>query len=230
MGLGNINVIAIIPARGGSKGVPRKNILPVGGIPLITHTINHAKNASSINDVWVTTDDPEIADVSKSAGAKLIKRPFDLSLDEVSSEDVLIHALNTLNKDGIYPDIVVFLQCTSPFRRNNDIDEAFKEYQKGCYDSLLSVSPSHRFLWKKSMDSAVSLNYDYVKRPRRQDMDEQFVENGSIYIFKPKNLMASKNRLSGKVGIYVMDDTASIEIDSYTDLKVAESIMLSLTK
>ena len=122
-----MEIVCIIPARGGSKGIPRKNLKKITGHPLIAHSILHAKNANSINYIFVSTDDPEIADVAISYGAEVIQRPMELSGDSDSSESALVHALGVIKERGLYPDLVVFLQCTSPLRDGNDIDKAVKQ-------------------------------------------------------------------------------------------------------
>lgn len=221
------SVVAVIPARGGSKGIPRKNLALVAGKPLIVHTIEQAKASACVTATVVSTDDDEIASVSEAAGATVIRRPADLSGDKASSESALIHAVHALAHQGnAQPELIIFLQCTSPIRRAPDIDKAVATLlQKGA-DSLLSVSPSHRFLWKEEGGEARSINYDFRNRPRRQDMVPQYVENGSIYVFRTQALLDSGNRLSGKVALYPMDEEAAVDIDSMLDMKLAELILL----
>jgi CMP-N,N'-diacetyllegionaminic acid synthase len=117
---------------------------------------------------------------------------------------------------------VVFLQCTSPIRTGEDIDRAITHLRTMSADSLLSVSPSHRFLWHEVDGVVQSINYDYRQRPRRQDMNPQFMENGSIYVFKPWVLKQLGNRLGGKVAMFPMGDEAMFEIDSLFDFELAE--------
>lgn len=221
------SVLAIIPARGGSKGIPRKNVLSVAGKPLVVHSIDQARHARFVSRVAVSTDDDEIARVSEAAGAEVVRRPADISGDKATSESALIHALGTLMASGQYrPDLVVFLQCTSPLRQPGDIDAAISTLLDQKADSLLSVSPSHRFLWAEKDGQAMSLNYDFHHRPRRQDMAPQYVENGSIYVFRPDVLLQGGNRLGGKVALHVMDEDASWDIDTPFDMRVAEMLML----
>lgn len=221
------SVLAIIPARGGSKGIPRKNVLNVAGKPLVAHSIEQARQARLVSRVAVSTDDDEIARVSEASGAEVVHRPADISGDKATSESALIHALGALMASGQYrPDLVVFLQCTSPLRQPGDIDAAITTLLDQKADSLLSVSPSHRFLWAEKDGQATSLNYDFRHRPRRQDMAPQYVENGSIYVFRPEVLLQGGNRLGGKVALHVMDEDASWDIDTPFDMRVAEMLLI----
>jgi N-acylneuraminate cytidylyltransferase len=220
------SVIAIIPARGGSKGILGKNIFPLLGKPLISHTIEQALGSSKITSTIVSTDDQAIAEISRNAGASVILRPADISGDTATSESALIHAVQTLQQEqGQLPDLIVFLQCTSPLRKPDDIDRAIETLISTGADSVLSVSPSHRFLWGEKDGVAHSINYDFRARPRRQDMQPQYAENGSIYVFRPQNLLDSGNRLSGKIALYKMDEDGAIDIDSLLDMKLAEMLL-----
>lgn len=220
-----MTIYSIIPARGGSKGIPRKNILPIAGKPLICCSIEQSVQSSRVDRTIVSTDDQEIATVAQNYGAEVIMRPAEISGDNASSESALIHALNYLKQTEDYePDLVVFLQCTSPLRKHDDIDKAIIKFQHEQADSLLSVSPGHSFLWEQIDGVARSINYDYLSRPRRQDMNPQFRENGSIYIFKPWVLREHNNRLGGKISLYVMDEPC-IDIDSMLDFEIAEFLL-----
>ena len=138
-----------------------------------------------------------------------------------------MHVLSHLRqREGYEAELIVFLQCTSPIRRERDIDQAILKLQAEAADSLLSVSPSHRFIWTEVDGKAKSLNYDYRKRPRRQDLQPQYAENGSIYIFKPWVLETLGNRLGGKLAMYVMDEDSALDIDTPFDLEVVERLML----
>ncbi|MGK7939761.1 MAG: acylneuraminate cytidylyltransferase family protein [Crocosphaera sp.] len=218
-------IIALIPARGGSKGVPGKNIRLLTNKPLIAHTILDAQEAKSVDFVYVSTDDDEIATVAANYGARIINRPPELANDTASSESALVHALEELENQGINPELLVFLQCTSPIRTGLDIDGAIAKLRGEKADSLLSVSPSHRFLWQESNGVAQSINYDYRHRPRRQDMNPQYMENGSIYLFKPWVLKETGNRLGGKIALYLMSERAAVEIDSIADFEMINFLM-----
>lgn len=217
--------VAIIPARGGSKGVPGKNIRSLHGKPLIAHSILTAQSSHVVDLIYVTTDSSEISQVAVDYGATVIHRPADLATDAASSESALCHALEIIENGGINPELVVFLQCTSPIRTGIDIDKAVQKLQAEEADSLVSVSPSHRFLWQEVKGVAEPINYNYRHRPRRQDMKPQYVENGSIYIFKPWVLKQLRNRLGGKITLFPMSEAAAHEIDSSLDFDIAEFLL-----
>lgn len=216
-----MNIVAIIPARGCSKSIPKKNIKLLAGKPLIAYSIEQAKNSKLINKVVVSTDDDEIAEVAEKYGAEVIKRPDELATDTAPTEPVLQHAVKELEKQGYKADLIVLLQPTSPLREKDDIDDAIKTLQEKNADSLLSVCPNHLFLWK---EDGISINYDYKKRPRRQDM-EQYAENGSIYVTKTNILMKENNRLGGKIALHIMKPENSLEIDDEFDFWLIEQMM-----
>lgn len=223
-----LKVVSIIPARGGSKGIPRKNIKLLAGKPLIAYTIEQSVNSKLVSRTIVSTDDDEIAAVSKKYGAEVIKRPAELATDKAASEPTILHVLDTLKeKEGYVPDLVVFLQCTSPLRKKDDIDKAIKKLADEKADSLLSVCQSHAFLWKfdNKKGTAVSVNYDYKNRPRRQDREPEYKENGSIYVTKTELWRKNKNRLGGKIALHVMDVDDSWEIDDAFDFWLIEQII-----
>src|SRR6185369_656326 len=221
------NVIAIIPARGGSKAIPGKNTRPVGGKPLLAWSIEQALQIPRISRVIVSTDAEEIASVSREWGAEVIKRPPEISGDTASSESSLLHALDWLLKtDNFEPDLVVFLQATSPCRGPGEIQKAIDTMTRESADSLLSVGPVHGFVWRVEMDGTIrSFSYDHLNRPRRQDAPEDLIENGSIYIFKPWVLRKFNNRLGGKIAIHRMSAFDSFQIDEPGDFELLELLM-----
>lgn len=213
------HVIAIIPARGGSKRIPRKNLLPFAGKPLVIHSVEDALGARLVHRTIVSTDDAEIAAVSREAGAEVIDRPAELAGDTATSESALVHVLDVIRQRGERePDLVVFLQCTSPQREPADIDAAIALLENTGADSLLSATRCRRYLWHMKDGNAVPFNYDYRKRWREQDFPEQFMENGSIYVFRPSVLRDGNNRLGGKIVIYEMNEESKLQIDVPEDL------------
>ena len=219
------NILAIIPARDGSKEIPRKNIKLLNGIPLIAHSIIYAKSSSLINKIVVTTDSKEIKNIALKYNANIIDRPKKISGDFATTESAIDHALNQLNDK---PDIIVLLQPTSPLRPNNSLDDALNLFIKNKYDSLLSISPTHRFFWKISSDKKTVIpEYNYKKRPQRQnikDKDVLYIENGSLYIFTYKHFSQNKNRLGGVIGYTIFPEEYSMEIDSELDFILMEKI------
>lgn len=222
-----MDTIGIIPARGGSKGIPKKNITPFIGAPLIVHTIRQALQSDRLDEVFVSTDDEEIANTSRGAGATVIDRPSEIAGDRDPTEDALIHALDVLDEEGFNPDIVVLLQCTSPLRRDNDIDNATAMVAEGKYDSVLSACEDHSFYWNPSDNSADPINYDPKSRSMRQEIDSWYRENGSIYVMTTELLREECCRLGGAIGIYEMPKILSFEIDEPDDLVLLENIAQS---
>ena len=222
-----LKIVSIIPARGGSKAIPQKNIVDFCGKPLLAWTIEHALNSRFIEKVYVSTDDPKIAEVATNYGAKVIERSKELATDTSPSEEALLHALMYIEeKEGLKPDIVVFLQCTSPLREPEDIDNAIRKFIKEKADSLFSVAKLEDFcVWKKENNTWISVTFDYKNRGMRQDREPYYLENGSIYIFKPEILKKYKNRLGGRITIYEMPYWKSYEIDSWEDLEICEYFM-----
>ncbi len=221
-----LEILAIIPARGGSKGVPRKNIRLLCGKPLIAHTIEAALNSEHINRVVVSTEDQEIAEVARQYGAETIVRPAELANDSVPTAPVLEHVVGYLKETEDYrADVLVLLQPTSPLRGSHHVDEALETFFGNKYDSLLSVCSSHAFIWRLDRDEAYPINYDFRDRPRRQDREPEYRENGAIYITKCDMLMREHSFLGGKIGFYHMPEDISIEIDTMFDFWLAEQIM-----
>lgn len=219
-------ILAIIPARGGSKGIPRKNLHPIAGKPLLAYTIEHARRTPDITRIVVSTDDLEIGAIAEDWGAEVIPRPAELSGDEATSESALIHALDHLRALEHYePGLVVFLQATSPLRRPDDIQSAISTLRREGADSLFSAGPVHGFVWRREGDRLSSFSYDYRNRRRRQDAPEDLIENGSIYVFKPQVLREFGNRLGGKIATYHMDPLDSLQVDEPSDMPLFERLL-----
>lgn len=221
----NNKVVAIIPARGGSKGVPKKNIKLLQGKPLVAYSIEQALGTQSIHRVIVSTDCDEIAMVSREYGAEVIKRPVGISGDLSSSEDALIHCVSELKEDQYYASHIVFLQCTSPIRKESDIENCLDLVLSTKFDSALSVVENHKFLWRTDEHgTATPVNYEPNNRKMRQEIDE-FQENGSIYVMKTDDLLDTKCRLNGKIGVHLMDEKTGYEIDTPVDFEIIEQLM-----
>ena len=221
-----MKILSIIPARGGSKGIPFKNIKSVIGKPLLYYTVEAAKQSKFINKIIVSTDHQKIANTAIKLGVEVIKRPRKLSGDKIRIEPVIDHVLENLKaKEAYVPDLIILLQNTSPLRTGKDVDKAISVLKNGKYDSVLSVAPSKHFLWKIEENNSFPINYNPIKRPNRQEMKNQFIENGAIYVSKYSNYINSKCRISGKIGLYVMKPKFSIEIDEELDLELVKQIM-----
>jgi N-acylneuraminate cytidylyltransferase len=219
-------VVAVIPARGGSKGIPGKNIKPFHGIPLLAHSIRAARIAEAVDRVVVSTDDMAIAEVAHREKADIVMRPPEISSDFSRSEDALLHVLGELEvREAYVPDILVFLQCTSPLTTSGDIDGALQEFMNRSADSLVSATPFHYYLWKENdKGEAIGINHDPTFRAMRQERKNQFMENGAIYVMKVKGFLQHRHRFFGKTVIYIMPESRSIEIDEPIDLQIAETM------
>ena len=222
-----MNVLAIIPARGGSKGIPRKNLRLLAGKPLIAHTIERARQTKSLSRIVVSTDDPEIAAVSRQYGAEPICRPAEISGDTATSESALLHAVDYLQQtEGYKPNLLVFLQCTSPLTLPEDIDGAVQALLDENADSALAVTPFHYFLWRRDeKGDIVGINHDKCIRPLRQDREQQFLESGAVYVMRAQGFKEARHRLFGKTAMYVMPPDRCLEIDEPVDLHIAEVLM-----
>ncbi|MBF0521909.1 MAG: acylneuraminate cytidylyltransferase family protein [Candidatus Omnitrophica bacterium] len=223
----NKNIIAIIPARGGSKGIPGKNIMPFCGKPLIAWTILQAKASQYIRKVYVSSDSEEILQVSEKFGAKGIKRPDFLATDTASSESALLHALDVIEKESDQKiDLVVFLQLTSPLREPADLDKAIETLIAQQADSLFTAALLEGCsIWKQVSGKMKSFSFNHRKRMRRQDTKPLYLENGSIYVFKPSLFKKIHNRTGGKIAVFFMDFWKSHEIDTKEDVEICEYFM-----
>lgn len=222
-----MTIPAIIPARGGSKGLPRKNVLDLAGQPLITHTIRAALEASSIGRVLVSTDDDEIAAVATAAGAEVIHRPADLASDTASSESALLHALDSAYPDAAdQPEAFVFLQCTSPLTAPEDIDALVEAMEREQADSAFLATRFYHFLWRPEDDGTYAgINHDHAIRQRRQDRPAEYLETGAGYAMKLAGFRKSGHRFFGRVVAAEMPEERVGEIDTLADFRSIESRM-----
>lgn len=227
-----MSTVAFIPARGGSKGIPKKNIKLIAGKPLIAWSILQALESDLIDDVYVSTDCEEIAAVAREYGAKVpFLRPNDISGDTASTESAMLHFCQYLEQNDIHYDNFLLIQGTSPIRAKGRFDQAIQYFSQGHYDSLLTVSESHRFIWKNPENPHAS--YDFMRRPRRQDIipsERNFIETGSFYITKLEMLKKTGNRLCGKIAMLVTPEEESYEIDSLTDFLVCDALLKDMVQ
>jgi len=220
-------VLAIIPARGGSKGVPRKNIRQLAGKPLIAYTIEQALKSKYINRLVVSTDDAEITEVSKQYGTEVIRRPDELARDDTPSLPVFQHAIQHLEeKEGYYTDLVVILQPTSPLREVEDIDGAIDKLLTVSCDSVVSVCElEHPLHWMYTLDGDRLKPIITGKVSRRQDATKVYQLNGAVYVTR-RDVIIRQNKLMGDgTRAYIMPWERSVDIDTEIDFKLAELLM-----
>jgi len=217
-----MKVVSVILARGGSKGIPRKNIINLEGHPLIWYTIN-ASQKSEVHETWVSTDDDEIAVIAEDAGALVLRRPPNLATDTSQSEEALLHFA-----DNVDFDILVFIQPTSPLLEHKYINQGLKLMNE--HNSVFSAYKEH---WqpKWNMENILGiqvvhpLEWNPSQRPRRQDVEETYVENGAFYITSRKKLLTSKIRYSGNTAIIEMPLEKSFQVDTYDDLELIKKLI-----
>jgi len=215
-------IYSVILARGGSKGIRNKNLCQVNFKPLIYWSIKKSLESKLINKTWVSSDSEEILNYSIKIGANVIKRPNKYATDSSSSEVAWLHAAKKFEHEA---DIIVGIQPTSPIRDGKDFDYALNKFIKCKYDSLFTaLRINDYFVWKKKSEKLVA-NYDYKKRPRRQNIKYKLLENGSFYIFKTKKFLEYKCRLFQKIGVYEMEKIKSFQIDDVEDLIIINKLM-----
>lgn len=219
--------MAFIPARGGSKGLPGKNIRNINGKPLLAWSIEAANRSDSIDEVYVSTDSIEIAEVARSFGAKVpYIRPAEISNDTASTESAVMHFVDWSKQQSLNIQNLILMQATSPFRHVGSIDRAMQKFLSEKADSLVTVCKTHKFFWRNALQPNAS--YDIYQRPRRQDIlseDEVFYENGSFYITSLAVYEEIGNRLGGKISLFEMRPEESFEIDDLIDFKIVELLM-----
>ena len=212
---------AIIPARGGSKGIPGKNLQAVGGLPLIQRTIEAAQESQYIKRVIVSTDAKEIKDLSEQCGAIAIERPNNLATDTASSESAILHVISALSDEQPLEPIIVFLQCTSPFASGQDIDQVIDALDDININSAFAASAWHGFLWSKE-GSGLNHNPQHPRK-RRQDLDDCFLEIGSIYAIRTNKFLQYQTRFCSPTRP-VLVKHHPIEIDTPSDLRLSRAI------
>lgn len=224
------HVIAIIPARGGSKGIPKKNIVPIAGKPLIAYAIEAARASGVYTHVIVSTDCDEIAQVAGKYGAMVIKRPEELASDTALTEPVLMHVLDEYVREYGEPTHISLIQCTSPFLSKEVICEVGKKvFDEGHDACITAFNPGgYEFKWKRHDEGHGVPEHDVENRPRRQDLDLPLHENGACYMVRTDLFRKTQNRFGGRearVGIVEMPEIDSIQIDSEEHLAIVDAIM-----
>ncbi|WP_394161153.1 cytidylyltransferase domain-containing protein [Galactobacter valiniphilus] len=219
-------VVVVIPARGGSKGVPLKNLRPVAGRSLVARAVDAARAAALVTDVLVSTDHAGIAREAVAAGARIVERPDELSGDTASSESAVLHALDTLAANGQpQPTITVLLQCTSPFIDPADLDEAIRRVLVGSADVSFSAVEDHGFLWARdTAGNVLAVGHEATHRPRRQDRAPQYRETGAFYAMRTSGLRACRHRFFGTIDILEVPAWTAPEIDSLEDLQAVSEL------
>ena len=221
--------LIVIPARGGSKGVPGKNIKALGGKPLIQYTIEAAHKIVPGNQIIVSTDSKEIKDVVENLGLEVpFIRPAELATDESGTQEVLLHALSFAEMNGLFPETLILLQPTSPFRNGTQIKEALKLYN-GDLDMVVSVKETKSnpyYILKEENSQDFLENSKKGEYTRRQDCPKVWELNGAIYIINVKSLKSQSINAFTKVKKYVMDEISSHDIDTKIDWLLAEVILM----
>ncbi|GIZ12200.1 acylneuraminate cytidylyltransferase [Pseudomonas sp. NCCP-436] len=224
-------VVAVIPARGGSKGIPRKNLLPLAGHPLLAWSIFAAIEARHVDRVIVSTDDAEIAAVARDYGAEVVLRPAEISGDKAPSEAALMHVLDHLAQQDCHPELLVFLQATSPLRRGMDVDGTIESLRAEQADSCFSACAEHfTGRWRRTSEGSVEpVNFRPRSRPMRQDYPLEYLENGSIYVMRPELLRRTGSRMGGRITVYPMNPVQSLQLDEPEDVALIEACMAALS-
>lgn len=225
-----MNIVGIIPARGGSKRLPRKNIKLLAGKPLIAHTIDTAKQSKYINKIILSTEDDEIAKIAEQFGAEVIKRPIELAQDTTKTAPVLLHVVDELEKLGYFPDIVILLQATCPNKPVELIDEIIEKLINSDNDSVFSAFPKccSMAMWKKQFNGKMQPLYDYHTRPRWQNAAKEcetlYGETGAVYAIKINAFKKYKDFIGENPDI-VTTNVKLIDIDTQEDFDTAEKLM-----
>jgi N-acylneuraminate cytidylyltransferase len=218
-----VKTVAFVPVRGGSKSIPLKNIKQLAGKPLVAWSLAALQNASVVDSIVVATDSLEIKRCVLGLGFSKVSvydREASNAEDTSSTESVMLEYLGKAQLT--VDDRFLLVQATSPFTTSADIDGMLAAYECSEYDSMLSAVRTKRFFWNAD---GTPVNYDFRARPRRQDFDGLFMENGALYVNRVGNILRERNRLSGKVGVYAMPEYSALEIDEELDWMIAENIL-----
>ena len=216
-----MRILALVPLRGGSKSIKNKNIKNMAGKPLCEWVLLSSLKSKLINDTFVSTDSNQIKEIVSNISdqIRVIDRPDEYAKDESTTESVIQHFQSIIDFDYL-----VIIQATSPLLQSKHLDEALDYFFEKEYDSLLSVVSTKRFFWDSD---GVAINYDPNKRPRRQDFEGIFMENGAFYITSKEAFIKSGSRLSGRIGLYEMPDKTGLEVDEPLDWEIIEKQLSS---
>lgn len=217
--------IAFIPARGGSKGLPRKNIRPFLGEPLVQRAVRVASEAGVFDRIIVNTDDDEIAQLAAAAGAELLLRPAELGSDVAEVDPLIQWSIKKLGLAADSSEVMCLLYCTAPLREPGDIAATVKLVLEDNFDSALTLVETSDYLWARDGDLFAPTNYDpRTRAARQQEQWNQFKENKAVYAFRVGDIMASGCRLNGRIGSMLMEADRSIDIDTLEEFRIAEAI------
>ncbi|MGW1889551.1 cytidylyltransferase domain-containing protein [Streptomyces sp. NPDC002004] len=245
-------VLAVIPARGGSKGVPAKNLAPVGGVPLVARAVRECRATRLVTDVVVSTDDAAIAAAARAAGAEVVLRPAAIAGDTATSEAAVLHAMDAHEaQHGVSVDVVLLVQCTSPFVIREDVDAVAAAVVENGADTAVTVAPFHGFVWRDAADDGgtaaigaqrtsdtmggaaatvvrttggYGVNHDKSFRPRRQDRPQDLLETGAAYAMDAAGFRTEKHRFFGHTELVRTDPARVLEIDDPHDLARARAL------
>ncbi|WSQ11424.1 N-acylneuraminate cytidylyltransferase [Streptomyces sp. NBC_01231] len=226
-------VLAVIPARGGSKGVPAKNLAPVGGVPLVARAVRECRATRLVTDVVVSTDDQAIAAAARQAGAEVVLRPAAIAGDTATSEAAVLHAMDAHEAlHGAPVDAVLLVQCTSPFILREDIDGVAGAVVENGADTAVTVAPFHGFIWRDAEDGINSaddtggygVNHDKSFRPRRQDRPQDLLETGAAYAMEATGFRKHQHRFFGHTELVRTDPARVLEIDDPHELARARAL------
>ncbi|MFJ8333536.1 cytidylyltransferase domain-containing protein [Streptomyces sp. NPDC094437] len=221
-------VLAVIPARGGSKGVPAKNLAPIGGVPLVARAVRECRSTRLVTDVVVSTDDQAIAAAARQAGAEVVLRPAAIAGDTATSEAAVLHAMDTHEAlHGAPVDVVMLVQCTSPFLVREDVDAVAGAVAEQGADTAVAVAPFHGFVWRHADEAAEGghgVNHDKTFRPRRQDRPQDFLETGAAYAMDATGFREHRHRFFGRTELVRTDPARVLEIDDPHDLARARAL------
>ncbi|MER5290843.1 N-acylneuraminate cytidylyltransferase [Streptomyces pharetrae] len=224
-------VLAVIPARGGSKGVPAKNLAPVGGVPLVARAVRECRAGRLVTDVVVSTDDQAIAAAARAAGAEVVLRPAAIAGDTATSEAAVLHAMDAHEAlHGAPVDVVLLVQCTSPFLTREDVDGVAAAVVENGADTAVTVAPFHGFIWRDGDGTAAEedgghgVNHDKAYRPRRQDRPQDLLETGAAYAMDAPGFRKHQHRFFGRTELVRTDPARVLEIDDPHDLARARAL------